>query len=784
LAARHPIHTRGALLTSASTLVALVLLVLAAPSRAACPNEALRVEASHALPRCRAYEQVSPARAEPEFLYPGARTPETGAPVEGKGSAKQVQASAGGDRFSYVTTYPPSGSPSDGQYLRVARGSDGWVSEEMIPPQSTHYSDVCRSGYIAAYSPELASAILGDGLGQPGSTLSEGNLECGTDDPQLVPGEPEGFQNLFLTEGEPGPYQLVDEIGRAPGGFSPAGAWFEAASEDLSHVVFVEAAQLTPEAPAVTQAAELTKKSGEPLPDLYEWTSRNVRLVTVLPDGTPVAGSLANGFLPEGLTCCGGAETFTHAVSADGSRVFFQAGGDLYLRLNAEQPQSPIHEETCTVASDACTLQVDAGQGGPEAGGGSFAWATPDGTRVFFLDERRLTGESTAAAGSPDLYEYDSGAPPGERLRDLTAHAGEHADVLGVSGISEDGEYAYFVARAKLVAEQNSVGATAVAGEPNLYLAHEGETTFIATLSASPDEADWDPTVMTSRVTPSGSFIAFNSAASLTGYDNVDVVSKAADDEIFLFDAATDTLSCASCSPTGAPSTGYAKIPAVTQPIFGGGAPPRAAGYLQRSLADDGRVFFSTPESLSPRASDGQSNVYEYEYDAETKSGELNLISSGTSPDPSYFYDASASGNDVFFITSQELPSGASASEFRVYDAREDGGFATSPAPAGCSGEGCRTPTSPLSAFAAPATEGTLVSGNLSPPASSAPKPPKSAAQVRREELARALAKCRKLRDKHKRASCEARAHRRYGAKSTVKKSTAKKSARAGGRGR
>jgi hypothetical protein len=757
-------------------LLAGVLVTAAHGEGGGCPNEALRTGESAALPSCRAYEQVSPPGAEPEFLF--AEATETGDPQGGNGQAPGLQVSMSGDRLGYVTNYPPSGSPSDGRYLRVTRGPSGWSSEEMIPPQSTDYGILCPSGYVAAYSSELTDYVLADGVGQPGSDISEEDMECGTDDPRLVSGEPEGFQNLFEAEGESGPYQLVDEIDHAPEPFSNAGAWFEAASEDLSHVVFVEAARLTPEAPAVSQTAELSK-GAPPFPDLYEWANGSVRLVTILPDGTPVPGTLGNGFLPVDDVFNGGAATFTHAVSANGSHVFFQASGDLYLRVNAEQPQSPINGEgACSQPAAGCTIQVEGPPGGAESGGGAFAWATPDGSRVFFLDERQLTSNSNAKSGSPDLYEYDLGAASGERLRDLTPSVKtEPADVQGVSGVSDDGAYVYFVADAKLVEDGPEPG------KPNLYLAHSGTLTFIATLEPSAgggvnlDEPDWKATEMTSRVTPDGQFLAFNSVRPLTGYDNVDAASHERDNEIFLFDAATGSLACVSCSPTDAPSTAFAKIQSPSRAEVG--LDGESAGYLQRNLTDDGRVFFSTAEQLAG-ATDGRANVYEYD------AGALHLISTGKSGDPSYFYDASADGSDVFFVTSQNLPSGEAAHEFRVYDAREDGGFSQSQGPEeACTGEACRSEAGSLGGLSTPPTQESLPSGNAPAPtpASEAKNgkgstPPKSAAQIRREQLARALARCRKQRAPRKRAACETQARHRYGAKKAAPKKAARRAER------
>ena len=701
---------------------------------------------------CRAYEAVSPPGSEPNFQFVGEA--EVGDPRTGDGRAYQVQASVTGEGFSYVTVYPPPNSPSDGEYLRLTRGRDGWSFEQMIPPQSTSNSVICRTAYIAAYSPDLSKAVLADGVGQTGSPVRQGVDRCGTDDPALVSGEPRGFQNLFLGEREAGPYQLIDSLGQAPAGASPTDAWLEAASSDLSHVVFAESAKLTSDANGGFE--------------LYEWHDGSIRLVTILPDGTPTQGSLANGYEPEDERFGVGAETFTHAVSADGSRVYFVANGDLYVRLNADQPQSTIDSEgACVDPTDACTLQVDSAQGGSQNGGGQFAWATPEGRTVFFLDDNELTSDSTARPGQPDLYEYELGAPSGARLRDLTAGSVQPADVLGVSGISDDGSDVYFVATGALTGATNSSGDAAVEGEPNLYLRHAGSVAFIATLDTSPnagdegranDRTDWESAVLTTRVTPDGRFLAFNSTKPLTGYDNLDASTGEPDNEIYLYDSAGSSLKCVSCAPAGAPSMAYARLPIPVFDLFGGAAPFTAPGYLQHNLTDDGHVLFNTAQRLLPAATNGLSNVYEY------VEGELQLISTGTSSRPSYFYDASPSGDDVFFMSAQELPSGSQASEFKIYDARVDGGFPAPPAAPECNGEGCRSATSPNLPFSAPGTTSQLGVGNLVQSALN-PRPAKSRTQVNRERLARALKGCRRKRNKHRRMNCERQARRKYGAK-------------------
>jgi hypothetical protein len=650
-----------------------------ATSEPTCANAALRTGLSADLPDCRAYERVSALGSEPRFEYLGAPINLTEVGAIDDGQARGVQASDSGGGLAYVAEYPPEGAASDGEYLVSSRGANGWSTVEMIPPQSTSYSLACKNAYIAAYSPELTSSILADGVGQPGSGFGEGALRCGTDDPRLIAGEPEGFQNLFLREGEDPSYRLIDST---PFGVSPDDAWFQAASEDegLSRVVFEEQAPLVAGAPA-----------GK---DLYEYGEGVVRLVTILPAGEAVLGTLANADVYEHDEAGKGPEVFTHAVSGDGSRVYFTADGNLYLRENAEREQSALAGgDECTEPEKACTVEVDAaGAGAPGPGGaGTFMWASGDGSRVFFTDESRLTASSTAAPGAPDLYEYDLAAPRGERLTDLTANAldaGEPADVLGVSGASVDGSYVYLVAEGVLSSASNSQGEHARAGEPNLYEVHEhGAPTFIATLGAL-DRLDWEQRELTARVSPDGRFVAFNSLRSLTGYDNDDASTGEADQEIFLYDAAAALLSCVSCDPNGARPTAPASIRQSEDDQIAGPNPPQAPGRLQRFLADDGRVFFDTANALLPQATDGQSNVYEY------AQGALRLISSGSAAGGSYFYEASASGSDVFFLTPQQLPSGTASSEYAVYDAREDGGFAEAPPSAApCEeAETCRSP--------------------------------------------------------------------------------------------
>jgi hypothetical protein len=671
---------------SAAALLGAVMLLAGRPESglaAECANEVRRVEQrSTDLPDCRAYEMVTPQAKgsdeplpiELEEITSGRETaplpPSRLIPVYG------ARAGIEGNRMAWISE-PVPGAPTPGRSHLSTRGPGGWASEDVVPPTGPLNGLLCPYLLgVTAWSLDLTRWTLDLPAGPPRGFFEE--QECGHEEPRLVPGEAEHFRNLFLHDGLGGSNRLVN--------VTPAGvvwpeptkslqqywpASFLAGSDDLSHIVFEEELALTPDAPIGYPGGD----------ELYEWTGGAVRLVSILPDGTPVHGSLAgatrNYAAASELVADQAVNIaqFRHAISADGARVFFEAEGGLFLREDGTR-----------------TVQVDESKGSGVSGGGRFMVASRDGSRVFFTDESQLTPDSTAEAGEPDLYEYDVGA---DQLTDVTANATEAADVLGVSGSSGDGSYVYFVARAALGSGLNSHGDAAIAGQPNLYLIHDGVITFVATLDPTADECDWTQNAncgggvvgsgLTSRVTESGAFLGFNSVRNLTGYDNTDAHTGEADLEIYLYDAATNRLSCASCQPTGAPPTAGAAIkwPASQGPSIQGGVWDDA--YPQRNVSERGQVFFETSEALLPGDNNGHRDVYEYE------SGQLHLLSTGKSEAGSHFVDATPDGNNVFISTTQRLVGRDVDGLYDYYDARVDGGFAE-PAlpPVPCEGEGCR----------------------------------------------------------------------------------------------
>jgi hypothetical protein len=750
--------TRSGAATAASAVALLLALFLqaspAAASEGACSNEALRVEqASTYLADCRAYELIAPTgyeSAEPKAV-------ENGTGERQLSSPEGMFASISGDRVAWQSEYP---SPqSIGLNYLSTRGADGWSTEDVIPPQSTQNGLLCTHlVQMAAYSSELTAGVLADGFAQPGGW--EGQLKCGHDEPLLVPGEPVGYQNLFLRDNENASYQLInltppgapsEEVPQFP-------ASFQAGSSDLSHVAFEE------ELPLAEGAG-----SGD---ELYDYVDGAVHLITYLPGGTPVHGILAGSTLDESGTRSSGIyqpenlANYRHAMSANGSRVFFEAEGALYARSNPEQPAV----EECTSAGAACSVQIDEAQAGAEGpgGGGTFMVASEDGSRVFFTDANRLTVGSHAEPGKPDLYEYDFDRSAGSRLVDLTAGSGGPGEVLGVSGASGSGEQVYFAAEAALTG-----------GQLNLYLAGEGTLTFIATLDPGADACDYWPSVacrapspcdcnggVTARTSGNGAFIEFESDLSLTGYENEGPTCVESGngngyepgrcEEIYLYSNRDKELECVSCDPGGAPpfEPAIVRYPSESADLDS----EMKNAYPSRNVSESGQVFFESADPLVPSATNGHFNVYEYE------EGKLSLISSGTSHADSYFVDASADGSNVFFATPQALVQRAEGAVYSMYDARVGGGFraqSESIVPPEClSLEGCHSPLSE------PPAEFSVASATLVAPGNLAAKQPerkteeksekKTTNNKRKARLRRAINKCahRYKRNPHRRRRC------------------------------
>ena len=611
-----------------------------------------------ALPDGRAFEMVSPPDKDSgEAGSPG----NPGGLVDPFFSVTPLQASESGEAIAYpsFTAFGDAQSaPAASRYISE-RGAAGWSTENITPENQEGFTRDPFRGFSSNLS---FSAVV-------------------QREPKLDPAAVEGFENLYLRDDQSGEIRaLTTEAPRGPD--TAASSYcvaFAGASADFSHVIFVAKGALTPDAP---------EESGV---SLYEWAGGQTSLVSVLPGEIPAPASESAGFGAGGEGCQMNQSIVHNAISADGSRIFWTTGGQLFARLDGAE-----------------TIQLDAPQGGPgPAGGGKFWAASDDGSRVFFTSPNQLTAD--ASPGSlGDLYMYDVDA---RTLTDLTVDPTPGTDppeVQGVLGASEDGAYVYFVADGAL--EEG-----AVAGRPNLYLWHAGDgVRFVATLSSTDSAihndtgvprfskltgpfSSWNaaPSGQTARVTPDGRHLAFMSVAGLTGYDNVDQLRDEPVSQVYLYDADSGELNCASCNPSGARPIGFSELPVWITP------------YEQpRYLSDDGaRLFFQSFDALSVGDTNGTQDVYEFERDGSgtcnaesaafsaSSDGCLFPISTGTSGDESYFLDASSNGRDVFLSSRQPLFSADMDERYDVYDARVGGGFTPPPPPPPpCLGETCRPP--------------------------------------------------------------------------------------------
>jgi hypothetical protein len=694
----------------------------------ACGNEAFRIGPSAALPDCRAYEMVSP---------PDKNGGEVDGGIVFGGSilAPPEQAAADGESVTYGSTSAFLGAEVNSalvatQYVST-RTAAGWRTRAVTPTQEVPEGKI---NLLSQSDPDW------DPFQGFNESLGDGFLLAW--EPQPDPSAPADYFNPYLYERSGGEYQLLSDGATPP--VQPPGAadlaeqgfaaLYAGMSADGRHVIFEANDKLTPE--AVPGRV-----------NLYEWSAgQPLELVSVLPDGAAdtlgashiaVEGSTGLQFGSPTPNASNLVLSFTGVLSSDGRRAFWSggsaAGGQVYM-----------HEIT---ESEPRSVDISASQKSGEPDAPSHFWdANSEGSLVYFTSAGELTEDSTAAAGRPDLYQYDANTGV---LRDITVdpNAGESADVLGVlgSGGSEAVPYVYFVAGGKLAAGA-SVGAD------NLYVwqggagGEPGAIKLVATLGGyEAENLDFAEGAMerTSRVSPDGTLLAFQSAEPLTGYDNrptngqscpapVAIELNANDRpyekiggacmEVFEYDAANGTngrLVCASCDPTGLPPTADSLIPE-SRHLGENAKGWESSTVQQRYLLDDGRLYFQSEDALLPEATNDKQNIYEYEPEGvgqcapEGSGGCLYLISTGESSGNSYFVDASSDGRDVFLLTDQQLVTQDGDEATDMYDAREDGGFASAQPPP-CSGEACKPAVTPAPAiYGAPSSATFQGAGNIS----------------------------------------------------------------------
>jgi hypothetical protein len=412
--------------------------------------------------------------------------------------------------------------------------------------------------------------------------------------------------------------------------------------------------------------------------------------------------------------------SFNHlnVLSEDGSRLFFSAT-DLTGEVAGEVGTTGVF-----VRERGHSYGLSASDTSTPDEGATYAGATPDGSRVYFTANAGLTAE-TSESGT-DLYECQIVKEAGEprcTLKDLSAEPGGAAEAKGLLGFAKDGSHVYFAARAQLVPGRGPTTAeNEAANGYSIYDAKAGGLAYVGTGLVA--EISKGPTTQTqtewsSRTSPDGRYLLFESSARVTGYENN------GRREVYLYDAQAapglEATVCVSCRQDGGapvipPSGGAVAGAALLK--AGTGADPLSA---PRSLVvRNGRpeVFFRSLDSLAPFAPTGEMSLYEW------AGGQVFLVASqpvsiGPKGASVTFIGADASGTDLYFFDAAPLNWENREERFGAWDARVGGGFAEPPPPpSGCDpgSEGsCQGPSAPGAAMAAPATSTNGGPGNVKP---------------------------------------------------------------------
>jgi hypothetical protein len=660
------------------------------PAKTDCPNQGFRTGFSAPLPDCRAYEMVSPIDKDNGDIMALRDGPFLKTNLE--------QSSPDGERFTYSSYRAFGGSKGAAnttQYLARREAGVGWSSESLAVaarPASSGFENPYK-----AFSEDLCLGWM----------VTEA-------EPVLAPGATAGYSNLYRRDncGGEGYDALIQVDLTAIHKFEHAPPVLEGVSADGGEAI-------------VADRDKLTDEASEGRWQAYHASGGELHLICVLPSGVPSPShcSAGTGEAYVDSASLERSSTLTHALSANGSRVYWTDSanvvgpgpGKVYLRLNAGEEQSAVSGGECTEPEKACTVKVSETK---TAQPSRFLRASADGAKALF--------EVTAGALAGDLYLFDA------ESASSTLIAGESK---GVAGASEDLSRIYFASEEVL---PETSGASA--GEPNLFLDEEGTVTFVATLSDADvavgknvSSTNPRPIYHAARATADGSVIAFVSSASPTGYDNTDQVSGKADFEVFRYEAGSAGPVCVSCNPSGARPRGRVveenKADQPCCPVAAMLAQPQFSLHTPRVISADGeRIFFDSYDALLPRDTNGKADVYEWEAASgagdcaqrgaamyvASSSGCLSLISSGESAQDSEFREASADGGDVFFATNASLlPKDPGLID--IYDARANGGLPAPPAPPGpCQGEACQIAPPPPN-DPTPASASFRGAGNVSP---------------------------------------------------------------------
>lgn len=688
------------------------------------------------LPDGRSYEQVSPV--EKHGNEAGA---ERGIPL-------YTVASPDGSAVFFGTTGPLEAAPSGIDLYSVARRDETglWHSRAAVPASTDE-----QANFVEAQPQSLI----------PSQDMSHLAYTSGS---PFVSSNPGGFASVYLAGEDP--FVQPAWIGRptvaSPN--PPIGAFNEVLSQmnlagaslELNPIYFTYYGTLVPEDEGRSANVPTGNAWG-----FYEWRSGTLHNAGQLPDGSydPF------GAVPAAIGQAGSAVTprdFNNEVSLDGSRAFFVSpdpaadererpefpgepfplgrAPELYVRESGERSVL-VTRSTVTgqAAADGPLLTWNLGGSFRE----SYAFASPDGSRVFFESVDALTPDAPTN-GEPKEYVFNTNSQVLSYAPGFAENPeGGPGSTASVQATSADGQSALVV---KLTGSR-------FASNVDLWTQASDGSQALTRIAALPPVDEERPVFQTARSTADGSVFVFTTNAPIEGFNNAGGFQQ-----IYRYDVATADLSCVSCPPAGSAPSGNAALSHFSE---------ETKRILDnRGMSADGQqIYFDTPDALVPQAVNGRRDVYEWE------NGTQYLISSGTDSHDSFFLDNSASGSDVFFATAANLAPADTDGAYDVYDARVTSSAQQQGQQVNeCSADECQGAVAPSPSFGTPASVTFNGPGNFAPAAA---VPVKAKPLTRAQKLAKAREACKREVRHAKKEQCERKARAKYG--SVRKKSAPKK---------
>jgi len=539
------------------------------------------------------------------------------------------RASADGERAQFMSAGVFSGGGSNLQlntYLST-RGADNWSTQFLPLPQTTKNGGFTNGG-TQGFSPELTKAF-------------QFSREA------LLPGAVEGNSNMYQRDLLTGELQFVATFEDEGFGMGISDARIlQGSTPDGDHMVFRSPVKLNGEG----------VEGGD---NFYDFHDGELELLSVLPGGEPVSAESIGPFKDR---------LKTNPLSPDGSRFFFLADQQVYLREGgttkwiSESRHSGVPPEERLFTRDA--------------------WASADGSTIYFTaggsqGRKGLTDEAPDffGEGQTQLYRYEVDSD------DLT-YVGYGSDgpsdtnfANSILGVSDDGATVYFSGGHALANQFSSF-------QPynRIYVAKDGVTRYVGET-----DIEAEPNVEAGIVAPSGRYLALNSHDPRL--PTPDANSCAGCNQVLVFDDSQPErgFRCASCNPSGQMTR---------ETVLRREAEENTGGNLNHVLIDNGDLFFEAEDRLVPEDTNDKIDVYRW------NDGQLDLISRGFGKENSFIGDVTPDGSSVFFYTGEHLVSQDTDDAQDLYVARVNGGLSGQnppPPEQPCFGEACldRSPNPP-----------------------------------------------------------------------------------------